>query len=375
MKKVLQSCLSTGWGGLEMVALESAERLQAAGVDVLTACLPDTPLDQRLRERGLKTVHLPSRHPLSWSGRRRFRALFRDGGFDAVLIQRLSDLWLLNSSLKRHPELKVLGVSHTFVGVSKKDLLHRIQYARLNALIALTGLHRDNLLANLPIEAERLHVIPNAVDTERFHPSRRSESLRRDLGAKDDEVLIGVVSRLDRGKGLFEALEAAKILAAKKLPFHLCFIGKDTVDDPGTGAEMEKRIAELGLRERVTMAGHRTDIEAVTASLDLFLMPAPGETFGRVLIEAMASGVPLVATGGGGVPDIVHDGVEGLLVKPFDAPGMAAALERLIGDRDLRALTAAAALKAAREVYDAKVILKAWLALISGAPGGASGPR
>lgn len=363
MKKILQSCLSTGWGGLEMVALESAERLQAAGLQVITACLPDTPLEKRLRERGLAVEVIPSRHPLSWSSRRRFRELFREKNFDVVLIQRLGDLWLLNPSLSRFPGIRALAVSHTFVGVSKKDLLHRIQYRRLDALIALTGLHRDNLLKNLPIAPGKVAVIPNAVDTRRFHPERRSEALRRELGARDGDILIGVVSRLDRGKGLFEAIEAARLLAAKGLKFHMSFIGKDTVDDPGTGALMEKKIAELGLGDRITMAGHRTDIEAVTASLDLFLMPAPGETFGRVLIEAMAAGVPLVAASGGGVPDIVHHEQEGLLVKPFDAEGMAAALERLLTEPGLRERTAAAALKAAREIYDSRKVLEAWVRL------------
>lgn len=362
-KKILQSCLSTGWGGLEMVALESAERLRDAGLDIVTICLADTPLEKRLRERGLALEISPSRHPLSPAARRRFRDLL-SRGFSTVLVQRLGDLWLILPALKRFPATKLVGISHTFVGVSKKDFLHRLQYRRMNALVALTNLHRDNLLAHLPVTPEQLAVIPNAVDTRRFHPERRDEGVRRALGGKDGEILIGTVSRLDRGKGLFEAIDAAKILADRGLRFHLTFIGKDTVDDPGTGVEMEKRIRFLGLNDYVSMAGHRNDIETVTASLDLFLMPAPGETFGRVLIEAMACGIPLVAAGGGGVPDIVRHEKEGLLVKPFDAVGMADALERLISDPPLRHRTAQAALNAARERYDSRPVLDAWLRLL-----------
>src|SRR5439155_16686868 len=99
---------------------------------------------------------------------------------------------------------------------------------------------------------------------------------------------------------------------------------------------LERLAAELGARERISFTGVRRDVPTVMAGLDVFVLASHAEPFGLVVLEAMALGVAVVATGAGGPAEVVEPGVSGLLVPPRDPPALAAAIERLAGDPELR---------------------------------------
>lgn len=332
-----------------MVALENAERMRAGGVRVTTACLPGSPLAEALAAAGLGVLAVHRAHKYFAPGavlalRRELRAR----PYHAVLVHQLKDLWQIVPALWGS-DARLIGVAHTLVGVKKKDFLHRILYRRVHKLVALTSIHERNLLAHLPLAPTQVTVLPNAVDTERFRPERRSAEFR----ARFEGPLVGVVSRLDAGKGLVEAVAMAEQL---KVPFTLAIVGAETAGESGMRARLTHEIEARGLADRVFLTGPIRAIEEAIAAFDVLLMPSPGETFGRVLIEAMACGVPIAASRGGGVPDIVEDGVNGLLFEPLDSAGMAAAVTRLLGDPALRARLAENGRRKAVTVYDTAVI-------------------
>jgi glycosyltransferase involved in cell wall biosynthesis len=141
------------------------------------------------------------------------------------------------------------------------------------------------------------------------------------------------------------------------LNFQMVFFGREPLGGaPGCKAAMEDEMRKLNVRDVVQLAGHRTDIEAVIASLDVLLMPSPAETFGRVLIEAMASGVPVVASSGGGVSSIIRHHVDGLLVKPLDIEEMADGVRFFCDYPDKRKKIVENGLDAAHGVYESKVV-------------------
>lgn len=332
-----------------MVALENAERMRTNGIRVTTACLPDSPLAQALNAAGLTALPVRRGHKYLAPGailtlRRELRAR----PYRAVLVHQLKDLWQVVPALWGSPA-RLVGVAHTLVGVKKRDLLHRILYRRVHKLVALTSIHEANLLAHLPLAPSQLTVLPNAVDTKRFRPERRSPEFR----ARFPGPLIGVVSRLDASKGLVETVAMAERLRA---PFSLAIVGAETAGESGMLARLTHEIKARGLENRVFLTGPIRAVEEAIAAFDVLLMPSPGETFGRVLIEAMACGVPIAASRGGGVPDIIEDGVSGLLFDPLDVDGMAAAVTRLLEDPALRARLADNGRRKALDVYDTAVI-------------------
>jgi glycosyltransferase involved in cell wall biosynthesis len=361
-QKVLQSCLSHAWGGLEMVAYENALALAKNGFEGWTLCLENSPLEQHLKE-----AHLPV---FTISPQRQFfdflkvRHFIREHQIQTILVQLLKDLRLLSMALINDSHVKVVAVSHTFVNVSKKDLMHRWSYAKIEKLICLTDLHRQNLLTVLPLPEEKLEVIPNYIDCERFHPRHRSEELRASFGAGPGVPLIGVASRLDPQKGQDFALRALALLKKRNIPGRLVVVGENTRHEKNHLEDLKILCRELKLDNYVHFAGYRDDMEAVMASLDILVMPSHCETFGRVLIEAMASKTPVIATNAGGVPNIIEADVNGLLVSPQSAEELALAIERLIAVPGLRTRLSEAAYFKVKSQYSKEVVEERLLDLL-----------
>jgi glycosyltransferase involved in cell wall biosynthesis len=156
-------------------------------------------------------------------------------------------------------------------------------------------------------------VLPNAVDTDVFAPGGREEELMARLGLPDDELLIGFSGELRAKKGLNFLLAAVQHVRRRQ-PARLLVIGEVRGGDRG---EFERSLVGLGLEGAVRVTGHLEAPAEVARHLrlcDLFVLPSLWEGMPNGLLEAMACGVPVLASDAGGIPEIVRDGVEGLLV-------------------------------------------------------------
>jgi glycosyltransferase involved in cell wall biosynthesis len=156
-------------------------------------------------------------------------------------------------------------------------------------------------------------VLPNAVDTDLFAPGPRADELRARLGLPGEELLLGFSGELRAKKGLNFLLAALQHVRARQ-PARLLVIGEVRGGDRG---DFERSLVGLGLEGAVTVTGHLTDAAEVARHLrlcDLFVLPSLWEGMPNGLLEAMACGVPVVASDAGGIPEIVRDAVEGLVV-------------------------------------------------------------
>lgn len=179
--------------------------------------------------------------------------------------------------------------------------------------------------------------ILNAVDLQEFNPAIPREPLREELGIPPDEPTVGIVGRIGLGKGHVHFVEAAIQLLSKRSPGHFLIVG-DTLfpEDAWRMEALRRRVEETGWEKRIRFTGLRRDIPQVMRGLDILVLASEAEPCGRVLFEAMASGTAIVATNTGGTPEIVRDGIEGILVFPRDPDALAQAIDRLIGDATLR---------------------------------------
>jgi glycosyltransferase involved in cell wall biosynthesis len=188
----------------------------------------------------------------------------------------------------------------------------------------------------------RLEVVHNPVDLERFDPTRLDRErargrLREELGeAVADRLLLGVVAQISPWKGQDTAVEALRLLVADGIDAHLLLVGSakfrsraTRFDNDAYVERLRRRIGEAGLEERVSWLGEREDVPELMRALDVLLLPSHEEPFGRALIEAMALGVPVLATSVGGPPEILEDGREGYLLPPLQAPAWAKAIREL----------------------------------------------
>jgi glycosyltransferase involved in cell wall biosynthesis len=183
-------------------------------------------------------------------------------------------------------------------------------------------------LAAQGVEASRLELFTRGIDTELFSPARRSERMRRWLGGQDATVLL-YVGRLSREKGVLRLAEAYRAVGAQRPQLCLAVVG----EGPGR-PELERALA--GTRHRLLGPLSGEALAAAYASADLFCLPSVTETFGQVILEAGASGLPAVVMDVGGAAESVQHGLTGMVARAADPDDLAWTLARLVDDPALR---------------------------------------
>jgi glycosyltransferase involved in cell wall biosynthesis len=168
-------------------------------------------------------------------------------------------------------------------------------------------------------------LIYNGVDLQRYNHQQPCCTLHDEYGIPEDAPIVGVVARLEAEKGHRTLVDAwPEVLAAVPNAW-LLIVGEGSERD-----SLEAEAASLGVSERVVFTGRREDVPAVTAALDVSVLPSYREAQGLSVLEAMALSRPVVASNVGGIPEMIEDGVTGLLVPPNDCDALAAALIKLL---------------------------------------------
>jgi glycosyltransferase involved in cell wall biosynthesis len=170
----------------------------------------------------------------------------------------------------------------------------------------------------------RLSYIPDGVDEGRFRPGEEP-GLREELGIPPGARVVGYVGEMTQEKDQGTLLEALRLLGGGHGDLHAVLVG-DSVKQPEAMRELKKRAEEMGLGERVAFPGYRRDVERFYRIFDVYAHPSLREGFGVPLIEAMATGVPVVACRVRGPREIIRDGINGTLVEPGDATELSAAV-------------------------------------------------
>ncbi len=259
---------------------------------------------------------------------------------------------------------------HTSHSLGKRKLAalpegERTQYAeRIQAetaagkesdvLVASTSVERQDLVDLYGVAPEKIEVVPPGVDTLRFSPREDKAALKRKLGLPA-APLAAALGRLDARKGydLFLRAAAQLLSAGDELAFVL---SAGAADDPREEAEygrLRRLVRELALGDRFRWLDvlRQEELPAFYGAADVFAMPSRYELFGIVMLEAMACGVPVVATRFGGPAEVIEDGADGLLVDPTDIPALAGALHALLRDPDRRAAMGERARKKVEQGY------------------------
>jgi phosphatidyl-myo-inositol alpha-mannosyltransferase len=337
-------------GGVQVHVRELADRLRGRGHDVIVVTPARAPVADPQVVRVGRPVDVPYNasnapiDPRPWS-RRRVRAVLRAFGPDVVHAHQptvpSTGMWATLEA--RGP---VVGTFHSGAGRARlydlgAPLLRRVA-RRLAVRIAVS--RRAEAFERARIGGG-FEIVPNGVDTRRFADAEPAEL--------PEGTRLLFVGRLDSRKGFPVAVRAfARLAGTEGRDLRLIVVGDGPERDAVEGLPG-------ALRSRVTMLGTlaNEDLPPIAAGADLFLGPATGgESFGVVLIEAMAAGLPVVASDTPGYDEVVRDGVDGLLVPPSDPDALAVAAGRVLDDPELSARLAAAGRERAR-TYDWSVVV------------------
>lgn len=315
------------WGGASRVLFNTLKMLDRSAFDPVVLLPRGGPAEQMLRALGIEHVlwpPLPEASAGAWrfslavvEAMRRLRALradlldinYHDWAPPEIIAARL---------------LRIPVVVHFHLIVPRAGPFVRFA----SAVIAVSRFAaRESHVAG-----RRLEVVPNTVELDRFD---QATSLRTELGFEEDDVVVSFVGQIRASKGIDAFIRAARRTPGDRLRFLIAGQCRDNGDQDAYGLERLRR--EIDGETRIRYLGFRKDVERVFRSSDILVVPSRwGEPFGLINVEAGAVGIPVVATRDGGIPEIIRDGENGLLIDVGDEEGLQAAIQRLVDAPELR---------------------------------------
>jgi glycosyltransferase involved in cell wall biosynthesis len=286
-----------------------ARKLQRAGIPVLVIDEPDDAIAV-----GALAAHLAEVRP----------DVVHNHMFRAETVGTRAALALAGIG---HRRPYVVGTVHSSRFRSREDRAELVRLTpEMDRLIAVSRA----IVAKIQREGRDtvpVELIYNGVDLQRYDHQEPCCTLPDEYGMEPGAALVGVVARLEPEKGHPTLLEAWPLVLRDVPNAHLVVVGEGS-----DRQRLEQQARDLRIAHRVVFTGRRDDVPAVTAALDCAVLPSYREAQGLTILEAMALSRPVVATNVGGIPEMIEDGVTGVLVAPHDAPALAAGIVRVLTD-------------------------------------------
>lgn len=329
--KVLQLISSAGYYGAENMLLNLCASQEKAGCEnslllFYNTHVPNVEFYERARRRGLsvRMVHCNGR--ADWRAVRQIEEYIQEDEVDLVHTHGYkADLYGYLAAWRCHKP--AVATCHNWVGGTAAlgiyNHLDRMALKKFNALAAVSDAVAHRLLA-FGVPAEKIKTIANGIDVKAFE---RAEPLPRDEGS----TVLGVVARLDLQKGFEYLLRAARELCQMFPGLKIVIAG----EGPDRNA-IEGMIEQFGLQSSVVLAGQQSNMPALYAAMDIFVLPSLNEGLPMTVLEAMAASKPVIATRVGAIPGVIKDGENGLLVAPKDSEGLRNAVAGLLNDPERR---------------------------------------
>jgi glycosyltransferase involved in cell wall biosynthesis len=323
-------------GGMKNHLIDLVEGLNKKGYRLAVISPPNDSLKSALSAIDVPFYQLPMSHGLSPTD---LGAVWRLSGMLRALKPDLFHIHGNKSALVGRPAAFLAGVPavvltvHNFLVYrnarrpmrSLANLAQRRLTSGIDRIIAVSDSLKKNLVENEGLSASQIEVIHNGIDYDRWQ--EKTVGSRPDSGLKESGFAVLAVGRLVDWKGHDVLIKAAAEFRDASPDIQVAIAGEGPMR-----AELERLIRASGPEQNVSLLGHVADIRALLARADLFVLPSINEPFGIVLLEAMALGLPVIATDAGGVPEIITDDQNGVLVPPADAAALSRAISTLAAD-------------------------------------------
>lgn len=358
---ILISCLSKSWGGMEMFAVNSAQWLSSSNYNVFFLALKDSPIEKALNFILKENILLLKKSSyFNISNIIKLRKFIVRNNIDLIHTQYSKDLWTISPALLLiNKPIPLVFTKQLGSFVIKKDLLHKLIYKRVDAAIAISSIIKKNLLETTTIPGEKIHLIHNAIDLEKFNPQLFNKlTIRKNLNIEEDKIVFTHISRLSPGKGQDIVLKALNEIKEEVRDSIFLFVGSAQSDEKNYELSLLKMVDEFNLNSIVRFLGFRTDIPEILSITDVFLFPSFGEAFGISLVEAMAMGIPSIVCRADGILDILIENETSLTFERNDYKSLANLILKMSNDKNLRESLGKKSLNRAQEFSSKNYIQK-----------------
>lgn len=321
--KILHVDTGRELGGGQKQVLHLARGLVERGTATKLVLPPGSELARRAGERGIPVEPLRMRGEWDILAAMRIARLFLHGGFDLLHLHtaRAHTLGFVAAGFASIPAILV---SRRELSRPKPLLIQRLKYGsqRIRYLAISEAVRSD--LIRVGARPEQITLVRSGIDLE-ARPRGNGEALRRVLGIDPGATLIGSAGRLEENKGFSDLIRAFSLLRRDPVPLKLVIAGEGS-----RKAALADEARSLGLQNEVVLPGFLEDMPGFLDSLAVYVQPSHREPLGTALLEAMAAGIPVIATESGGIPEYLESGKDGLLVPPRDPGELSRAIERLV---------------------------------------------
>ena len=355
--KILYSCLSKSWGGMEMITLTSINQLLKKGIKVELICSADSRIHIEANNMGIMLHPIKAGsyfHPFKTL---RLSLIIRENNYSVVHTQASKDLWLIVPALfLANSKIPLFLTKHVGSFIEKKDFLHKLLYRRVNRVFAISSVIGKNLSETTPVKPDRIIILSNGTDTKKFDPNNVDrKKIRNEFDISSDEIVIGMLGRFTPGKGHEEFLWAANELNKEYKKLRFMIVGEPSMGE----SEYMNKIRNLAHKyelKNLIFTGYREDIPEVLIAMDIFAFPSHSEAFGIALVEAMAMKKPSVCSNAEGVLDIAVDGKTSYLFENKNAEDLKTKLKLLIESKETRQKFGENARRRVKENFDIEIV-------------------
>ena len=348
MNTVLHIDSAKTWRGGQQQVLYLAERL--TDYHNIIACPPRSPLAERAKAIGLKVLPVEMHGEWDLLAVCKLKKIIRKNSIRIVHLHSSHAHALGLLAAKSAGNCKVI-LSRRVDFPIKKNILSRVKYSNVDRIIAISERVKQVLMAD-GLPKERIDVVYSGVDIQRFQ-NVAANYLISGLALNREKLIIGNIAALAWHKDHRTLIETARIVL-DEFPQVIFLIA----GDGPLRREIEILIKKLNLEEKVKLLGFRQDIPEILSILDLFVLSSSWEGLGTSLLDAFASRVPVVATNVGGIPEIVKDRVNGILVPPNNPGILARAIIHLLKNRDFARQMAEEGFKMVKEKFSIEKIVE-----------------
>lgn len=361
---VAQVVQSLGHGGLEQVVLDLARSLDRRRfVPHVFALSNRIPLADAFAAEAIP-VTVVAQQGLDFGLPKRLARAFREAGVGLVHAHNFGRYFYAGPAARR-VGLPALYSEHSNTRPDERALwlTQRWLSRTASSIAAVSENVRGYLVERQKLPPARVVVVPNGIDIAAFAAPRDRAAIRAELGLPAESLVIGTVGRMVPVKNHALLLDAFQLVAARVPTAHLLICGDGLLRQV-----TEARAEELGLAERVTFTGLRRDVPRVLAALDVFCLSSDSEGLPLAILEALAAGLPVVATAVGGVPELITEAV-GRLAPPAEPGPLADELVELLGDEGLRAQLSQTAREVVARSYSIEAMVARYVELYQQALG------
>lgn len=353
--KILELVFSRSWGGLEMNACDFAIGFKKMQHEIVMVAPAGSPAAGFCEENAVSFIAVkPFLKYMDIITAIKLAGIIRRLNIDILHIHISKDLSSVVLAKKIAGRGKIIFSQHMDSRYNKKDPFHRWMFKNIAMIATVTKAVKKNVLEHTSVSHNQVTCIYNGVDTEKFKGKNENSSFKSELNIPKNSLVIGLVGRLDRLKKQELLIEAAPEVLEKFPDTYFVIVGEETKSKTGTGYKdyLERLINQKNLSNNFRLLEFTREITDLVSIFDVSLLTTTKETFGMVLIEAMAMGIPVLGTNAGGVPEIIDDGVNGLLFEPDNPGELSKCLKKLLADKELQISMGNEGIKKVKALFD-----------------------